>query len=60
MENDYFGNIRKFIGTASCKDPNNMIEYDINCINLKAKHKKLKVKHKKLKGYMKNNRKIKK
>ena len=30
-----------------------MIEYGINCINLKAKHKKLK-------DYMKNNRKIKK
>lgn len=52
MKNNYFDNIRKFIGTASCKDPNNMIEYGINCINLKAKHKKLK-------GYMKNNRKIK-
>lgn len=53
MKNNYFDNTRKFIGTASCKGPNNMIEYGINCINLKAKHKKLK-------GYMKNNRKIKK
>lgn len=31
-------------------DPNNMIGYGINCINFKAKHRKLK-------GYMRNNRK---
>lgn len=40
----------KLVGTAFGHDPNNMIEYGINCINLKAKHRKLK-------GYMRNNRK---
>lgn len=40
----------KLVGTAFGHDPNNMIGYGINCINLKAKHRKLK-------GYMRNNRK---
>lgn len=37
-------------GTAFGHDPDNMIGYGINCINFKAKHRKLK-------GYMRNNRK---
>lgn len=43
-------NPNNMIGTAFGHDPNNMIGYGINCINLKAKHRKLK-------GYMRNNRK---
>lgn len=37
----------KLVGTAFGHDPNG---YGINCINFKAKHRKLK-------GYMRNNRK---
>lgn len=40
----------KLVGAAFGHNPNNMIDYGVNCINFKAKHRKLK-------GYMRNNRK---
>lgn len=49
MERNPFIISPKLVGTAFCHDPNNMIG-GINCINFKAKHRKLK-------GYMRNNRK---
>lgn len=50
MEHNPFIISPKLVGTAFGHDPNNMIGYGINCINFKAKHRKLK-------GYMRNNRK---
>lgn len=51
MERNPFIISPKLVGrTAFGHDPNNMIGYGINCINFKAKHRKLK-------GYMRNNRK---
>ena len=60
MERNPFIIPLKSVGTAFGHDPNNMIEYGINCINFKAKHRKLKGymrNNRKLKGYMRNNRK---
>lgn len=49
MHTDIFSQVKR-LGTAFGSDPGNMIGYGINCINLKAKHKKLK-------GYMRYNKK---
>lgn len=50
MRHDFFNLGQRLARIAFGHDQNNMVGYGLNCINLKAKHKKLK-------GYMRNNRK---
>lgn len=46
MKDIFIASIPK-LGTAVCPDPQNMVQYGLNCINRR---------HKKPKGYMKNNK----